>query len=84
MSDINQGNGTGILVAAVVGAAIGAGVALLFAPYSGRETRGWLAHRSRAIKDRVTNAVEESRDAVLRAAKEIGKDGESAAKTLRL
>jgi len=29
MSDINQGSGTGIMVAAVVGAAVGAGVALL-------------------------------------------------------
>ena len=84
MKDINPGNVTGILVAAVVGAAVGAGVALLFAPYSGRETREWLGQKSRAIKDRVTFAVEESRDSVLRAAKEIGKDGDTAAKALRL
>ena len=79
MREINPSNGTGILVAAVVGAAIGAGVALLFAPYSGRETRGWLGHKSRAIKDRVTSAVEQSRESMLRAAKEIGTDGDSAA-----
>lgn len=72
MSDINQGNGTGILVAAVVGAAIGAGVALLFAPYSGRQTRAWLGHKSQAIKDRVTSVVEE-----------IRKDGDTTAKPLR-
>jgi gas vesicle protein len=84
MREINQGNGTGLLVAAVVGAAVGAGVALLLAPQSGRETRGWLAHRGRAIKDRVANAVVESRDSMRRAAKEIGSDGDSAVKTLRL
>lgn len=79
MREINQGNGTGILVAAVVGAAVGAGVALLLAPQSGRKTRGWLADRGRDLRDRVTNAVEETRDSVLR-----GKDGDSAATTLRL
>ena len=84
MKDINPGNGAGILVAAVIGAAVGAGVALLFAPYSGRETRGWLAHKSRAIKDRVTFAAEQSRDSMLRAAKEIGRDGDTARTTLPL
>ena len=83
MKDINPGNVTGILVAAMVGAAVGAGVALLFAPSSGRETRDWLAHKSRAIKDRVTFAAEQSRDSVLRAAKEIGSDGDTAARTTR-
>jgi gas vesicle protein len=84
MREMNQGNGAGILMAAVVGAAVGAGVALLLAPQSGRQTRGWLADRGRDLRDRVTNAVEETRDSVLRTAKEIGKDGDSAAKTLRL
>ena len=78
MSDINQGSGTGIMVAAVVGAAIGAGVALLWAPCSGRETRGWLAHRTRELKNRTTSAFEHGREAARRAAKEIGRDGEDA------
>jgi gas vesicle protein len=72
MSDIHQGSGMGIIVAAVVGAAVGAGVALLFAPCSGRETRGWLAHRSREIKDKTTSAFERAKEATRRAAKEIG------------
>ena len=72
MSDINKGSGTGIMVAAVVGAAVGAGVALLLAPCSGKETRGWLAHRSREIKDRTTSAFEHVKEATRRAAKEIG------------
>ena len=57
MSDIHQGSGTGIMVAAVVGAAIGAGVALLLAPCSGRETREWLARRTRDIKDKTTSMI---------------------------
>lgn len=83
MSDVNQGSATGILMAAVVGAAVGAGVALLFAPWSGKETRGWLAHRTREIKVRTTNALEQGKDAVRRAAKEIGRDGDTGAATMR-
>ena len=79
MSDINQGSGTGIMVAAVVGAAVGAGVALLCAPCSGSETRRWLAHRTREIKDRTTSAFEHGKDAFRRAAKEVGRDAEEAA-----
>lgn len=84
MSDVNQGNGTGILVAAALGAAVGAGVALLLAPCTGKEARGWLAHRSREIKDRTTSALEQGKEAVRRAAKEIGKDGEGERASMRL
>ncbi len=67
-------------MAAVVGAAVGAGVALLFAPCSGRETRGWLSRRSREIKDRTTGAFEHGVDAARRAAKEpVGNSDEVAA-----
>jgi len=83
MSDMNQGSGKGILVAAVVGAAVGAGVALLFAPCSGTETRGWLAHRTRDIKDRTTSAFEQGKESIRRAAKEIGRDADAVATTLR-
>ncbi len=79
MSEINQGSGKGILVAAVVGAAVGAGIALLFAPCSGKETRGWLAHRTREIKDRTTSAVEHGKEAIRRAARDIGRDAERTA-----
>lgn len=82
MNDIQQGTGKGILVAAVVGAAVGAGVALLFAPCSGRETRGWLAHRTREVKDRTTSAFEHGKDAVRQAAKEIGREAAGMANAL--
>jgi gas vesicle protein len=84
MSDNNQGNGTGILAAAIVGAAVGAGIALLFAPCSGKETRDWLAHSTREIKDRTANAFDQGKNSIRRAASEIGRDVESAATTLRV
>jgi gas vesicle protein len=76
MSDKNPSSGRGIMMAAVVGAAVGAGVALLFAPGSGKETRGWLAHRTRKLKDATVTAYAESKDTIQRAAKTIGSDGE--------
>jgi gas vesicle protein len=83
MSDNNQGNGSGILMAAVVGAAVGAGVALLFAPCSGKETRGWLAHRTGELKNRTASAFEQGKESIRRAAKEIGRDAETVATTMR-
>lgn len=64
------------MMAALVGAAAGAGVALLFAPGSGKETRGWLAHRAQKLKNATINAYAESKGVIQRAAKEIGSDGE--------
>jgi len=66
------------MMAALVGAAVGAGVALLFAPGSGKETRGWLAHRTRKLKDATINAYAESKGVIQRAATEIGSDGDRA------
>jgi hypothetical protein len=60
VSEENRFNGAGILVAAVAGAAIGAGVALLFAPQSGQQSREWLARRTRGLKDGVGAAFDPS------------------------
>jgi hypothetical protein len=60
VTEENQFNGTGILMAAVAGAAIGAGVALLFAPQSGQQSRDWLARRTRGLKDGVGAAFDPS------------------------
>ena len=75
MSDIDQANGKHIMVAAVV-ATVGAGIALLFAPRSGSETRAWLADRSRRIKDQTTSALDKGKATFNRAVKEFGGDGE--------
>ncbi len=42
----------------LLGALIGAGVALLFAPRSGRETRADITRRARAAQDRVRDVAE--------------------------
>jgi gas vesicle protein len=42
-------------LAMLTGAVVGGGAALLFAPRSGKETRGWLAHRTRALKGTASN-----------------------------
>jgi gas vesicle protein len=68
MNEVNPGGGPGMMVtAALVGAAVGAGMALLFAPCSGSETRRWLAHSTREIKARTTSAFGR-----------VGRDGERA------
>lgn len=75
---VAHGRGKGVVTAALVGAGVGAGVALLFAPCSGKETRGWLADRSRQLKDKTTSAFEQGKDVTRRAAREIGRVAEEA------
>lgn len=53
-----------LTTAFAVGAAIGVGIALLYAPCSGSESRQYLATRGRDIKDRLTGAAEETLNAV--------------------
>jgi hypothetical protein len=83
MSDNIQGNGSGMLMAVMVGAAVGAGVALLFAPCSGKETRDWLYQRTGELKTRTTNAFEQGKESVRRAARDIARDAETVATTMR-
>ncbi len=64
MTELNSTRMGGLLAAFAVGAALGAGIALLYAPYSGDETRHRLARKSRDIKNRVTGAMTAARDAV--------------------
>lgn len=73
MKEVNGTHGGGHwLTAAVVGAALGASVALLYAPSSGREARGWLAQKTRNAKDQTASAIEQSASAVRRVATKIG------------
>jgi len=52
----------GILVAFIAGAAVGAAVALLFAPATGEETREYLGQRAREGRDRANDAARQGRD----------------------
>ena len=51
-----------VLVAFVAGAAVGAAVALLFAPATGEETREYLGQRAREGRDRASDAARQGRD----------------------
>jgi len=63
----NASNLTGMFVCAALGAAVGAGIALLYAPRSGRETREMLARKAEDIRDKTRNVVEQGKQAIARA-----------------
>ena len=63
MADQNQGLGAAtVLLAFVAGAAVGAAVALLFAPAAGDETRAYVNRRAREARDRAAQAAEQGRE----------------------
>ena len=62
-----QGIGAGgVLFAFAAGAAVGAAVALLFAPAKGDETREFLSQRAKEGRDRAAEAAKQGRDIVSR------------------
>ncbi|MGD0651733.1 MAG: YtxH domain-containing protein [Verrucomicrobiia bacterium] len=81
MSDNNESTRVGgYLAAFAIGALVGTGVALLYAPHSGKETRELIAKKGRALKGQATDALDDAKDFVegkkaeLVAAVEAGKD----------
>lgn len=56
-----EGTGASFALGLFAGAVIGAGVALLFAPKTGNETRELLGQQYRGLADRVTEATESLR-----------------------
>jgi gas vesicle protein len=56
----------GVLFAFMAGAAVGAAVALLFAPATGEETREYLSQRAREGRDRAAEAARQGRELVNR------------------
>ena len=62
-----QGIGAGgVLFAFAMGAAVGAAVALLFAPAKGDDTREYLTQRAKEGRDRASEAARQGRDIVNR------------------
>lgn len=57
----DEGMGASFALGLFAGAVIGAGVALLFAPKTGNETRELLGQQYRGLADRVTEATESLR-----------------------
>ena len=58
----DNGNSTSVLVAFAVGAAVGAAIALLYAPASGEETRRKLAQKAREGRDKAEALAREGRE----------------------
>jgi len=62
-----QGIGAGgVLFAFVTGAAVGAAVALLFAPAKGEETREYLSQRAKEGREKATEAARQGREVINR------------------
>jgi gas vesicle protein len=57
--------------------AVGAGVALLFAPCSGKEARGWLTRQATDLKRKTNNAIEQGKSALMYAKREIQSTADS-------
>lgn len=61
MSQSRDGSGANILLAFIAGAAVGAAVALLFAPARGDEVREAVTRRAREGRDKVVEAFDRAR-----------------------
>jgi gas vesicle protein len=62
-----NGNGAaGVMLAFMLGATVGAAVALLFAPATGEETRDYLNRRAKEGRDRATEAARQGREIINR------------------
>jgi len=72
-----------MVAGAGIAIAVGAGIALILAPCSGKETRAWMTQKGRDIKDRTANAFEQSKESMRRTATDLGRDAQAVATTLR-
>ena len=72
MSDQQGSGAANVLVAFALGAVVGAAVALLFAPASGRETREVVNRRAREARDRAMEAARQGRDEFNRQRQNLG------------
>jgi len=63
MADEHSSSVCGIVTAFAIGALVGAGVALLYAPQSGKETRELLARKAREVKDKAGELKDRAEEA---------------------
>lgn len=81
MSADDRGGGSGVVLSFMVGALSGAGLAILFAPRSGRETRELLGDKLRETSERGRRvgeqALERGRESAEEAARYLDRQRES-------
>ena len=61
-----NGNGASVMLAFLVGATVGAAVALLYAPATGEETRDYLGKRAKEGRERAAEAARQGREIINR------------------
>ena len=74
MSENNGNNSSpisGYLAAVTIGALVGAGIALLYAPCSGKETRKFLKRRAGQLKEKAGDAIEGAKETIQNAREQI-------------
>ncbi len=57
-------NGATVLISFLVGGIVGAGLALLFAPYSGKKMRGRIADAAEEVKDYATDYTKKLKEKI--------------------
>ncbi len=62
MSENNSSSIGSYVVVAAISAAVGAGIALLYAPHTGKVTRKMLIRKGRAFKDAAEDTYEDAMD----------------------
>lgn len=70
MSEYGNGSG-GNMTGFVVGALVGAGLALIYAPCSGKDTRKWLAGKAKDLKSKTEDVYEDTKKTLQREAKNL-------------
>jgi gas vesicle protein len=59
-----EDNGAAVLLSFLIGGIVGAGLALLFAPYSGRKMRGKIVDMAEDVKDYAADYTKKLKDKV--------------------
>jgi gas vesicle protein len=64
MCEENSSHVCNCLTAFAIGALVGAGVALLFAPHSGKETRELLAQKAHELKEKAGDIIDKAKEKI--------------------
>lgn len=84
MAEDTQSKDVGMFLAgAAVGALVGAGVALLYAPQSGRRTRGKIRRTAEDLAEQAEEKVDHAREDARRAAEDVRRKAEESGEKIR-
>jgi gas vesicle protein len=81
MAERNGATFLEVALSFVVGAIVGAAVALLYAPASGRETRQYLREKAESLRDKAELALEQTKSRIRRARRAVAEEAPVAAES---